>query len=264
MEACHLMHTFVIAEAGSTWRFGDGQTQIENARAAIRAAHASGADAIKFQWTSDHHRMEKRRSVPSGSYEILAWPEEWIEHFAAYCTSHNLEFMCTVFLPCDVLVLNAYVKRWKVASLECDDTALIRAMRETGKPVIASHGANGDSGWRDGILADIYLHCTASYPAPLNQLNLNVIKTQVYEGYSDHSCNVLTGALAVACGAKIIEVHFKHDCTPGNNPDFAHSLYEDELRMYIGNIRQAEVMLGDGAKKVEKCEEWALKHKVRT
>lgn len=256
------MHTFVIAEIGSAWRFGDGQTQIENAREAIKIARESGADAIKFQWVSDPRLMEQRRNVPNGRYGILAWPEEWIEHFATYCKLHNLEFMCTVFLQCDVLTLHSYVKRWKVASLECDDTVLIRAMKETGKPVIASHGANGDSVWRGGILADMYLHCTAAYPATLDQLNLNVIKTQVYEGYSDHSCNELTGAIAVACGAKIVEVHFKLSDTPIDNPDYGHSLTPSQLKRYVTNIRQAERMLGDGIKKVEKCEEWALQHKV--
>lgn len=262
------MRTFVIAEIGSAWRFGDGQTQIENAREAIRAAHVSGADAIKFQWTSDHRRMEKRRSVPNGSYEILAWPEEWIEHFAAYCKSLNLEFMCTVFLQCDVLALNSYVKRWKVASLEAEDGILVMSMLNTGKEVIASIGA-ADNAVRHNAL---WLHdckllqCTVAYPCQLQNLNLSAIAqydSMWLSGLSDHSRNVLTGAIAVACGAEIIEVHFKHDFTPGNNPDFAHSLNEDELKTYIKNIRQAELMLGDGVKKVEKCEEWALKHKVK-
>lgn len=256
------MHTFVIAEIGSAWRFGDGQTQIENARAAIRAAHASGADAIKFQWTSDHRRMEKRRSVPNGSYEILAWPEEWIEHFAAYCKPHNLEFMCTVFLRCDVLVLNSYVKRWKVASLECEDEKLLDAIEASGKPVIISSGAMGFA-MIPPLLNASMLHCTAAYPAPLDQLNLNVIKTQVYDGYSDHSCNELTGAIAVACGSSMVEVHFRLYDTPPANPDYVHSHTPEKLMEYISNIRKAELMLGDGIKRVLPCEEWSLKHKVK-
>ena len=253
------MHTFVIAEIGSAWRFGDGQTQIENAREAIRAAHVSGADAIKFQWTSDHRRMEKRRSVSNGSYYILSWPEEWIEHFATYCTSHNLEFMCTVFLQCDVLVLNSYVKRWKVASLECEDEKLLDAIEASGKPVIISSGAMGFAMIPPLLNASI-LHCTAAYPAPLDQLNLRAVKC--HSGYSDHSCNVLTGAIAVACGSSMVEVHFRLDDTPPDNPDYGHSLTPSQLKTYIENIRQTELMLGDGVKKVEKCEEWALKHKV--
>lgn len=252
------MSVFVIAEIGSAWRFGAVGDHLSNARQAIGIAKQSGADCIKFQWTSDPRKMEQRRNVSEGSYDILTWPEKWIRFIATYCEEFEIEFMCTVFLPEDVAILNPYVKRWKVASLERNSTELLKTMEDTGKPIIVSCGA---SDAKRGVHAN--LHCTASYPAPPEQLNLSVIEKYGYEGYSDHSCNILTGALTVACGAKIIEVHFKLDSTSDDNPDYAHSLYGKELKRYISAIRQAEVMLGDGIKKIEKCEEWALKHKVK-
>lgn len=251
-------HTFVIAEIGSAWQWPFAGTTTE-AREAIAIAKSCGADAIKFQWTSKPREMEQRRHVKQGSYNILAWGKDKLEFIARECQESCIEFMCTVFLPCDVEILNPYVKRWKVASLESSDTELKAAMLITGKEIIISRGASADlfpsSLWKT-------LHCTAAYPAPLSELNLKVVR--YVDGYSDHSRNKLTGALAVACGAKIIEVHFKLFHTPVDNPDYNHSLYEPELRQYIENIRQAELMLGDGTKKVEKCEEWALKHKVKS
>jgi N,N'-diacetyllegionaminate synthase len=73
---------------------------------------------------------------------------------------------------------------------------------------------------------------------------------------------VLTGALAVACGATIVEVHFRLDETRKDNPDFAHSLSPGNLTTYIANIRKAERMLGDGVKKVEASEVPMLQHRV--
>jgi sialic acid synthase SpsE len=257
------MHTIVIAEIGSAWRFGD-DWQLGNAYQAIDIAHACGADIAKFQWTSDPRTMEQRRNVPVGSYDILAWPKEWIKAIASYAEAVGIEFLATVFLPSDVEIMNPYVKQWKVASLENNSRSLFTAMRSTGKPIIASHGATEMDvasscwGWCDSAL-----HCTAAYPAPLDSLNLQAIRENGFEGYSDHSRNFLTGAIAVACGAKIVEVHFQLTGTPESNPDSKHSLFPGELGQYVNLIRQAELMLGDGIKRIMPCEEWALKHKVK-
>lgn len=255
--------TFIIAEVGSAWVWEEfNDATIKRGIEAIEIAASCGADMLKMQWTSSSARMAVRRSVGDPSvYARLQWPREWMPIFANEAENKKIEFGATCFLPEDVETLNPYVKRWKVASLECENDALINAMEATGKPVIISSGAMGFN-LVPALLGASILHCTAAYPAPLEQLNLRAIKS--CSGYSDHSRNKLTGAIAVACGAKIVEVHFKLFHTPIDNPDYNHSLYEPELRQYIANIRQAELMLGDGTKKVEKCEEWALKHKVRS
>lgn len=252
------MKTFVIAEIGSAWRFG--KNHLGNAVAAVSTAKWAGADAVKFQFTSNPRLMEQRRNVLSGSYDILAWPEEWIPAIKQQCDAMGIEFMCTIFINEDVEKLSPYVKRWKVASLEAECDDLLGAMGGTRKPVIISLGAFGYV-FVPPLMQASTLHCTAAYPAPLAELNLKAIRG--YSGYSDHSCNVLTGALAVACGASIIETHFRLPDTPADNPDFAHSHPPDSLKIYIDNVRKSEVMLGNGIKIVEKCEEWALKHKVK-
>ena len=253
-----MSHTTVIAEIGSAWRFGE--RQLENAYSAIRLAKSCGADVIKFQWTSNPRKMEQRRNVPAGSYNILAWPQDWLPNMASAARTAGIEFLCTVFLPEDVAIMNPYVQRWKVASLENQSKDLFEVMIATRKEIISSFGATAPIEEEYGHKM---LHCTAAYPAMPESLNLLAIKCFNYSGYSDHSRDVLTGAIAVACGARIIEIHFKLNSTPLDNPDFPHSLWTHELVEYIRNIRKAELMLGDGVKKVEKCEEWALKHKVR-
>src|SRR5207237_2839103 len=60
----------------------------------------------------------------------------------------------------------------------------------------------------------VLLQCTASYPAPLNTLNIRALVTMretfgVPTGLSDHSRDPLVGPLsAVSLGANIIEKHF--------------------------------------------------------
>lgn len=257
------MKTLVIAEIGSAWRFGEDHLQ--NAYRAINMAKHCNADIIKFQWVSDPRAMEKRRNVPEGSYDILAWSKLWIAMLHEKCESVGIEFLATVFLPSDVEILNPYAKRWKIASLEAGDDELLAVMDRTGKPVIVSQGAmDATSPTRKKLFFRTTLHCTLAYPASSDQLNLSAIRVGCYDGYSDHSRNVLTGAIAVACGAEIVEVHFKLHDTPADNPDYGHSLRSEQLGNYIENIRQAELMLGDGVKKIEPCERWALKHKVKT
>lgn len=253
------MGTFIIAEIGSAWRFGENHAQHHrNALEAIDTAKSCGANAIKFQWTSDPRAMEKRRKIRRGSYDILAWPREWLEDFHEACALHEIEFMVTVFLEKDVPVIAPYVSRFKVASLESEDHELIATMREFKKEVIVSHGASSG-----GLLPRVKnLHCTAAYPARPSELNLLAICSG-YDGYSDHSAHIHTGALAVACGAGIVEVHFRLNNTPQTNQDYPHSLSRLLLRLYVSNIRRAEEMLGNGKKKIEKSERWALKYKVK-
>jgi sialic acid synthase SpsE len=126
-----------------------------------------------------------------------------------------------------------------------------------------------------------FLQCTCAYPAPLSAVNLQGMKNWYANegnrfgntqeriafhmiGLSDHTGDVLTGAVAVGAGAEMIEVHFRLDETRKDNPDYLHSHLPSALIEYVTNIRKAEIMMGDGIKKVEKCEEQLLRHRVFT
>ena len=92
------------------------------------------------------------------------------------------------------------------------------------------------------------LHCTTEYPAPLEELNLNIIDTLSKKyvtsiGYSDHSNNLITPIIAASKNISIIEVHV----TLNKNlkgPDHKSSLNFRELSQYVNNIRKTEIMLG--------------------
>ncbi len=98
------------------------------------------------------------------------------------------------------------------------------------------------------------LHCTTEYPAPTNELNLNIIDSMKNEyglniGYSDHSCNLLTPIIAMGKGINLIEVHL----TSNNNlsgPDHKSSLNYSNFKKYVNNIRSTEKSLGSFRKKI--------------
>ena len=97
------------------------------------------------------------------------------------------------------------------------------------------------------------LHCTTEYPAPMQDINLNAIKTLkrsfgLKVGFSDHSQGTVPPIAAVAIGASIIEKHFTLDKKlPG--PDHRASLEPDDLYDMVAAVRTVEKIMGDGIKR---------------
>ena len=272
------MSVLVIAEVGSTWNWMANQKKnLEMGMHAIDMAADAGANVVKFQWTSNPVKMAERRriQVPS-AYHELNWPKEWHQKFYEYAQRVGIEYACTVYVPEDVEVIDPYVQRYKIASLE----ALARDMwdavrqkdRQTKKPILCSTGTMDLSDYNNAYSlipfgADVsFLHCVAAYPAPVEDMNLfclHIGKADIpFEGLSDHSGHLLTGALAVAAGASVVEVHMRVDRTPKDNPDYPHSHSPARLKQYISNIHLAEAMMGDGFKKVTQSEVAMAQHRV--
>src|SRR5690606_14823672 len=72
-------------------------------------------------------------------------------------------------------------------------------------------------------------------------------------GYSDHTTDPLTGALAVAAGACVLEKHLTWDRT-AQGPDHAASFERADFAAYVRLARQAAAMLGPVAKTVQPVE----------
>ena len=102
------------------------------------------------------------------------------------------------------------------------------------------------------------LHCTSSYPAPVDELNMNSMlylkkKFKLSVGYSDHSDSVITPVIATTLGAEIIEKHFTVNKNyPG--PDHKSSVNVSEFTEIVKSVRFTNLALGNFEKKCTKSE----------
>lgn len=279
--------TFVICEGGSCH---DGDLQ-----KAIRLVHAAadcGGDAIKFQWVSSPERLAERRNAGEyvKHYKLISFPRGWFDVLRAEADRCGVEFMTTTYLIEDIPIVAPYVSRFKVASFEADDETFVRAHQGYDKQVIVSYSGGTRQQFAFGNQYKSLL-CVSAYPCPIDALNLIRLRQQYrsigdvmvgqtgfpFDGLSDHTTSTLTGALAVAAGATIIEKHFRlHDTDPAN-ADYAHSLVavshrancqnndkdEADFEDYVSNIRLAEQAMGDGRAGPMPCEEAMMKFKVK-
>ena len=107
------------------------------------------------------------------------------------------------------------------------------------------------------------LHCTTEYPAPVDELNLNIIdyfknRYKISIGYSDHSNNMITPIVATSKNIDVIEVHVTLDKTL-SGPDHLCSLNLEEFEEYVKNIRLTELILGSSEKTPTKSERKNIK-----
>jgi sialic acid synthase SpsE len=140
---------------------------------------------------------------------------------------------------------------------------LMTACAATGKKVIFSTGMSTyeeiDQAveWLKGT-ETLMLHCNSSYPAPLEDLNLKCIQTLKKRygcevGYSGHEFRLGTSVAAIYLGATCIERHITLDRTMWGS-DHLSSVEPQGLIKMVRGIRELELALGDGIKKVTQGE----------
>jgi pseudaminic acid synthase len=149
------------------------------------------------------------------------------------------------------------VPAYKIASFEITDISLIEYTASKGKPMILSTGIATEEDIElalktireQGNEQIALLKCTSSYPAPLEEANLVMIrefeqKYGVLSGLSDHTLGITAPVVATCMGAKIIEKHFILNKSIGG-PDAAFSLDEREFSEMVDAVRMAESAIGN-------------------
>jgi N-acetylneuraminate synthase len=148
------------------------------------------------------------------------------------------------------------VPAYKIASFEMIDDELLRRVAATGKPLIVSTGmasleeiAHAVTVLEDaGATEMVLLHCTSSYPAPDESMNLATIPllariTGKLVGLSDHSMGVAAPLVAASLGACVIEKHFTLS-RQGGGVDSHFSLEPEEFKLMAENVRRVNRILG--------------------
>lgn len=264
-----MCRTLIIAEAGV-----NHNGSISMAKELIQAAKDCGADIIKFQTANidslvcESAQMAEYQRRNTGQEQSqkemlkkLLLKLEDFEELASYCRKIGIQFLSTPFDVVSVHFLNRLQNIWKIPSGEITNYPYLVEIGRTGKKVILSTGMSDlcevqnavnllkSNGTKDITL----LHCTTEYPAPIEEVNLNVMETlrRKFEcpvGYSDHTQGIEIDLAAVAMGAVIIEKHFTLDRNL-KGPDHKASLEPDEFKAMIKGIRKIELARGISIKK---------------
>lgn len=256
---------FVVAEV-SVNHDGD----LRRAHEMIDAAVDAGADGVKFQnfltedFISDrsltYEYMSAGEKIVESQYDMFkryelpatAWPE-----LRDHCAQRGVAFFST---PSSERGLKELVRLGvpllKNGSDYLGHLPLIRSMARTGIPTVLSTGmatleevraavmAFREAGGRDLVL----LHCTSSYPTPIQDVNLRRIPALAREfgcpaGLSDHTDGFIAAAASVALGGCLIEKHFTLDRNlPG--PDHRFSAGPEEMSVLVEAVRAIEASLG--------------------
>ena len=270
---------FICAEIGINHN-GD----LNLAKKLIDAACVAGCDAVKFQkrtvdkvYTKEY--LDGPRQSPWGTTqreqkEGLEFGKAEYDAIDAYCKEKGIEWYASAWDIDSQLFLKQYKCKYnKVASAMLTKDEILEEIASEGKYTFIATGMSSMEEITHAV--EIFkkyncpfelLHCNSTYPMPLEDANLNLIKTLAEKygckvGYSGHEEGLLVSECAVAAGATSIERHITLDRTMYGSDQKA-SIEPYELCELVKNIRLLEKIMGDGKKVLSPAEE-ATKKKLR-
>lgn len=269
------MSVLIIAEAGVNHN-GD----LETALKLCDAAKESGANVVKFQtWQTEllltkevkqaEYQVDNTGKSQS-QFEMLKELELSYDDFKVikkHCDDIGIIFASTADEKDSLdFLISIGIPFIKIGSGEICNIPYLRYMGSKKMPIILSTGMStlddvriSIEALKEGGAEDItLLHCTTSYPCPLEDVNLKAMNTLREEfglkvGYSDHTKGVSVSIAAVALGAKVIEKHFTLDKNM-EGPDHLASTEPEEFAYMVKCIRDIEKSLGTGKKEPTQAE----------
>jgi pseudaminic acid synthase len=246
--------------------------KLEIALETIKAAKRAGADAIKLQtYTADTITIDCNNEYFTDVLKGTIWegrklyelyqeaytPWEWHKELFRVAKEEGLICFSSPFDKTAIDFLEHFnPPAYKIASFEIQDIPLIEYAASKGRPMIISTGIGEledielavNTCRNNGNENIIFLKCTSSYPAPIEEANLITIpdlkkKFNVEVGLSDHTIGIVSPIVAVTLGARVIEKHFILNRSIGG-PDASFSMDEKEFTEMVYAIRQAEKSIG--------------------
>ena len=252
---------------------------LDQALALVDIAADAGWDCLKLQ-TYSPETLTVRSDHPSLAidkvwgttnlwdlYENAAMPMEFHEPLFAKARERGLLPFTSVYDPMDLdFVESLDCAIYKIASFEMTFDDLLVAVAGTKKPVILSTGMAtlDEVGHALDVLDKansgqvILLHCCSSYPAPLDQIDLNAMVAMGEHfgrmtGFSDHTIGSIGPLTAVAMGAVAVEKHFTND--PGRKgPDHRFSATPEIMAEIAQGVRDIHALKGSAEKLLRPAE----------
>jgi sialic acid synthase SpsE len=258
---------FVIAEIGINHN-GD----LALAQQLIDVAAQAGCNAVKFQKRTPEicvpdEQKGLGRDTPWGRITYLEYrykvefDRQAYEAIDAYCQEAGIFWTASCWDEPSLRFIDAFDPPFlKVASPALTNEPLLEAHARTGRPLIVSTGMStmAEIEHAAEVLGDrvpwMFLHCTSSYPAHAQEINLRMMDTLRERfrrpvGYSGHEVGLQVSLAAVARGADVLERHITLDRAMWGS-DQAASVEPGGLQRLVRDVRVIEKALGDGVKQV--------------
>jgi N-acetylneuraminate synthase len=262
---------YVIAEIGI-----NHNGSLDVAKKLIDGAALAGCDAVKFQKRTPEicvprDQWEIERDTPWGRMTYIDYrhkvefTKEDYADIDSYCKAKGLDWTASCWDEEAVDFLEQFNPPfYKAASASLTDLDLLKKKKGTGRPLMISTGMSSMEEIQaavDAIGTDNLLiaHSTSTYPCPVGELNLRMINTlkglypECPIGYSGHEVGLSTTWAAVTIGATFVERHITLDRAMWGS-DQAASVEVGGMMRLVSNIRDIEVAMGDGVKKVYESE----------
>tara|TARA_B100001540_G_scaffold314820_1_gene340591 strand:+ start:787 stop:1809 length:1023 start_codon:yes stop_codon:yes gene_type:complete len=265
---------FVIAEIGH-----NHQGSIHIAKKLISEAKLAGANAVKFQKRDNKNLYTKEfynsnYDNPNSFGKTYGLHREALElnkaqyiELIKFSKKIGIELFATPFDFNSVDFLDELkVPYYKIASADLTNIPLQKYIAKKNKPVFLSTGGGNINDVNRAVKNILtfnrklsVLHCTASYPAKIQDMNLNVIEQykkkfpKLRIGLSDHENGIDASTIAYMLGARVFEKHFTLN-RANKGTDNSFSLEPQGLAKMIRNLKRVKILLGDKNKKVLKNE----------
>ncbi len=258
---------FIIAEIGINHN-GD----LDIAKKIIHGAKLAGCDAVKFQKRTPEICVPKdqwniERDTPWGRMTYIDYrhkvefdKDEYAE-IDKYCKEIGITWFASCWDEPSVDFIEQFnPPLYKTASASLTDFSLLEKHKKLNKPIIISTGMSTMEEIDNSIsFMDkhnlLLAHATSAYPCKNEELNLRMIDTlrkkysEIPIGYSGHEVGLAPTWAAVALGASFVERHITLDRAMWGT-DQAASVEIGGMERLVSSIRDIELALGDGIKKV--------------
>ncbi len=261
---------YIIGEIGINHN-GD----LKVAKQLIDVAVLAKCDAVKFQKRTPEicvpvEQRDKERDTPWGTMSYMSYRERVEFDEAAYseidiyCKERGIHWFVSPWdIPSVEFIESFNPVCHKIPSACVTDLDLIKAVADTGRPIILSTGMSTMDQIRNAVAKVdvknlIIMHCTSTYPCKPEEINLLMLATLREEfggpvGYSGHETGLQISIAAAALGACVIERHITLDRSMWGS-DHAASLEPSGVMRLVRDIHLVKAAQGDGTKKVYESE----------
>jgi len=241
------MKAFITAEIGSNW-----EGNYVKAKKIIRECKKAGVDAVKFQmWKAEELYNKSHPNWNEIKRSELSF--QMAKKLKEFSDKQKIEFFCSAFYPDGVkFLISIGVKKFKIASRTCmltdpNSLEVLQEKARSKKEIFISMGMGGNKKKISKIFENnktTFCYCISDYP--LNFDKINWIDAVKYDGFSDHTMDIVAPILFTLLkkqkksGKIYIEKHVKMINSKG--PDASTSISTEKLSEMVKRIRMIEKM----------------------